>query len=110
LSLAYLKRFPLDELKIDKSFVDGLGQDPEDTAIVAAVMGMAHPLGLRVVAEGVETADQPEWAHEWEAGVSNGTLHGGTLDGHAAMRGEVILGGDALALAMEHLTRSALPV
>ena len=57
-SLAYLKRFPLDELKVDKSFVDGLGVEPEDTAIVAAVMGMAHALGLRVVAEGVETADQ----------------------------------------------------
>jgi diguanylate cyclase (GGDEF)-like protein len=57
-SLAYLKRFPLDELKIDKSFVDGLGRDPEATAIVAAVMGMAHALDLRVVAEGVETSDQ----------------------------------------------------
>ena len=57
-SLAYLKRFPLDELKIDKSFVDGLGHDFEATAIVAAVMGMAHALDLRVVAEGVETADQ----------------------------------------------------
>jgi diguanylate cyclase (GGDEF)-like protein/PAS domain S-box-containing protein len=57
-SLAYLKRFPLNELKIDKSFVDGLGRDPEATAIVAAVMGMAHALELKVVAEGVETADQ----------------------------------------------------
>jgi EAL domain-containing protein (putative c-di-GMP-specific phosphodiesterase class I)/ActR/RegA family two-component response regulator len=57
-SLAYLKRFPLDELKIDKSFVDGLGRDFEATAIIAAVMGMAHALDLRVVAEGVETADQ----------------------------------------------------
>jgi diguanylate cyclase (GGDEF)-like protein len=57
-SLAYLKRFPLDELKIDKSFVDGIGIDPDSTAIVAAVMGMAHALDLHVVAEGVETADQ----------------------------------------------------
>jgi diguanylate cyclase (GGDEF)-like protein/PAS domain S-box-containing protein len=57
-SLAYLKRFPLNELKVDKSFVDGLGRDPEATAIVAAVMGMAHALDLRVVAEGVETAEQ----------------------------------------------------
>jgi diguanylate cyclase (GGDEF)-like protein/PAS domain S-box-containing protein len=57
-SLAYLKRFPLDEIKVDKSFVDGLGVDPEATAIVAAVMGMAHALDLHVVAEGVETADQ----------------------------------------------------
>jgi diguanylate cyclase (GGDEF)-like protein/PAS domain S-box-containing protein len=57
-SLAYLRRFPLTELKIDKSFVDGLGRDPESTAIVAAVMGMAHAMDLNVVAEGVETSAQ----------------------------------------------------
>ena len=59
-SLAYLRRFPLTELKIDKSFVDGLGRDPESTAIVAAVMGMAHAMDLSVVAEGVETLLQLE--------------------------------------------------
>jgi CheY-like chemotaxis protein/EAL domain-containing protein (putative c-di-GMP-specific phosphodiesterase class I) len=57
-SLAYLRRFPLTELKIDKSFVDGLGRDPESTAIVAAVMAMAHAMDLSVVAEGVETSAQ----------------------------------------------------
>jgi diguanylate cyclase (GGDEF)-like protein len=57
-SLAYLRRFPLDELKIDRAFVDGLGRDPEATAIAAAVMGMAHALNLTVVAEGVETVAQ----------------------------------------------------
>ncbi len=57
-SLAYLRRFNLDEIKVDKSFIDGLGRDPEATAIVAAVMGMAHALGLSVVAEGVETEQQ----------------------------------------------------
>ena len=57
-SLAYLRRFPLSEIKIDKSFVDGLGRDAESTAIVAAVMGMAHAMDLIVVAEGVETAVQ----------------------------------------------------
>lgn len=57
-SLAYLRRLPLDEIKVDKSFVDGLGHDPEDTAIVAAVVAMAHALDLAVVAEGVETKEQ----------------------------------------------------
>jgi CheY-like chemotaxis protein len=57
-SLAYLKRLPIHEVKIDKSFVDGLGRDDDDTAIVAAVVAMAHALDLSVVAEGVETADQ----------------------------------------------------
>ena len=57
-SLTYLKQFPLDELKVDKSFVDGLGTDAQDGAIVAAIMGMAHALDLSVVGEGVESPAQ----------------------------------------------------
>jgi diguanylate cyclase (GGDEF)-like protein len=57
-SMAYLKRFPLDVLKIDRSFVNGLGSSAEDRAIVAATITLAHALGLRVVAEGIETEEQ----------------------------------------------------
>jgi len=57
-SLSYLKRFPLDVVKVDRAFVDGLGTDPHDTGLVAAIVAMAGALGLGVVAEGVETADQ----------------------------------------------------
>ena len=59
-SLSYLRRLPLDEIKVDKSFIDGLGADPESTAIVAAVIAMAHALDRVVVAEGVETEVQLE--------------------------------------------------
>ncbi len=57
-SLSYLRRFPVDVLKIDKAFVDGLGHDSEATAIVQAVITLAHTLGMSVVAEGIETAVQ----------------------------------------------------
>lgn len=57
-SLSYLKRFAFDMLKIDRSFITGLPSDPDDCALVGAIVAMADSLGLKVVAEGVETNEQ----------------------------------------------------
>jgi diguanylate cyclase (GGDEF)-like protein/PAS domain S-box-containing protein len=57
-SLSYLKRFPINKLKIDKTFVDGLPNEPDDAAIALAIIAMAHSLRLTVIAEGVETEAQ----------------------------------------------------
>ena len=63
-SLSYLRKFPIDTLKIDQSFVAQIDSGDDDAAIVAAVLGMARSLKLRVVAEGVETFEQLEFLHE----------------------------------------------
>ena len=63
-SLVYLKRLPIDTLKIDKEFVGDLTTDPDDEAITATIITMAHSLGLNVVAEGVETVEQLQYLHE----------------------------------------------
>lgn len=63
-SLSYLKKFPIDELKIDRSFLTGIPDRNEDNSIVKAIIAMAHSLGLKVVAEGVEKVEQLEFLRQ----------------------------------------------
>ena len=78
-SLAYLKRFPIDELKIDRSFIQGIAIDADDTAIVRAMIALSHELGLLVVAEGVENQQQSAMLSSQSCDVVQGFLYGRPL-------------------------------
>ena len=78
-SLAYLSRFPIDKLKIDKSFTDGLGQDARADKIVATIIAMGQSLDLQVVAEGVESAGQLELLRAHGCDAVQGYLTGRPL-------------------------------
>jgi EAL domain-containing protein (putative c-di-GMP-specific phosphodiesterase class I) len=82
-SLARLKRFPLDVIKVDRSFVDGVGAEDEDTAIVAAIVDIARSLGLQIIAEGVEGEVQLQRLRELGCHGAQGYLFSGPLPGDA---------------------------
>ena len=73
-SLAYLRRFPLDKLKIDRVFISGITTNEDDAAIVLAIIRMAHTLKFEVIAEGVETAAQLTWLRKHDCDQIQGYL------------------------------------
>jgi diguanylate cyclase (GGDEF)-like protein/PAS domain S-box-containing protein len=82
-SLSYLQRFPVDYLKIDKSFVDDVGTDGTKPALARAVIEIAHSLELLVVAEGIERADQLRQLQEMGCDLGQGFLFAKPLDNHS---------------------------
>jgi diguanylate cyclase (GGDEF)-like protein/PAS domain S-box-containing protein len=85
-SLAYLRHFPFDEVKIDGSFVADIGRGPGGRAIAAAVVGLAHSLGKRVTAEGVETGEQLAFLRERGCDAAQGYLLGRPAPAEAVLR------------------------
>ena len=79
-SLAYLKRFPIDKLKIDRSFIQGLPGDDSDSAIVIAILQMASALGMKVIAEGVESEAQRQFLLDSGCHQFQGYLYAPALD------------------------------
>jgi len=80
-SLSYLKRFPVNELKIDRSFIDGIADETEDKSITTAIIAMARELGLETVAEGVETDVQHEALKKLGCAIGQGYLYSVPLSG-----------------------------
>ncbi|MEH6471578.1 MAG: EAL domain-containing protein [Halopseudomonas sp.] len=103
-SLSYLKRFRFDVLKIDRSFVSGLPEDAEDVSLVKAIIAMAHSMGLKVVAEGVETQEQHDFLRGLGCDYGQGYLFAKPMPSHDyeayLRRAQGVGDGDLSALSM----------
>lgn len=106
-SLSYLRRFPVDVLKIDRSFVEGLGGDPQSTALVAAVINLAHTLELTAIAEGVETAEQHAKLRSFGCDAAQGYYLGAPQD--AEETGKLLKGFDDRPLRAPRIRSAPRP-
>ncbi len=112
-NLGYLKRLPVETLKIDQIFIKGLGQDRHDAAIVSAITRLAHEIGLLVTAEGVETLEQMEKVRDLGCDFAQGFFFARPMSGQELARRlkehhplPVVASGDGLVEAARSATRS----
>ena len=104
-SLNHLKRFPLNTVKIDRSFIRDLTTDPDDAAIVGAIIAMGHSMGLKIIAEGVETTKQLEYLRRLRCDELQGYLFSRPVPADDA---EILLKQDQDGLAFQDtLVRAA---
>lgn len=96
-TLSHVKRFPVEQLKIDRSFTAGVGRDADDTTIVTSIIALAHALGMHVVAEGVETREQLDLLVELGCDIGQGWFWD-----HALPPGEVVVTGMPRHIAEPH--------
>lgn len=106
-SLSYLKRFPIDRLKIDQSFVRDATTDPTDAAIIMAIITLAQNLRLKVTAEGVETEEQLKFLHLLKCGEMQGYLFSRPIPAEALR--QLLVEGPHLTLAETLIPRLQVP-
>jgi EAL domain-containing protein (putative c-di-GMP-specific phosphodiesterase class I) len=102
-SLSHLKNFPVDTIKIDRSFITDLGKNTGDTAIVCALLGLASDLDMTVVAEGIETAKQAAFLRERNCDLGQGYFFGKAVS--ATLVAELIEASDRGALSRQRTAR-----
>lgn len=99
-SIGHLRRFPVDLIKVDRSFVQGVGHNPKDTAITTSLASLAHALGVRAIAEGIESSEQLESVRDLGCDLAQGFLFARPASAEATTK--LLAGKDGSSKAVEH--------